>query len=432
MSAPGLDYVDSYYRRNLADHGTWPVLEGETEAEVCVIGGGLAGLNTALGLAERGRSVVLLEANRVGWGASGRNGGFVSPGFALSATALAERVGAANARELYALTQQALALIRIRIDRHAFDCGPIEPGIVIARWHGGRGDMRPYVDFMRDEMGAAVEHWPAERLGALYASDCYEDGAFDREGFHLNALNFTRGIATMAAAAGARLHEGSAVEAVTGEAGGFDIRTAAGRVRADHVVCCMSGYIGRGIGGRGARRLAAATLPVATYVMLTEPLGEALGAAIRAPHAIADTRFAGDYYRALPDGRILWGGRVSAARRPPRRLAALMQRDLLKVYPQLHDALPAVAWDGLMGYARHKMPQIGRLAPGFWYCMGFGGKGMCATTMGGELIATAIADGDERWRLFAPFTLGYAGGPLGPLIAGTVYGWYKLRDSARV
>jgi gamma-glutamylputrescine oxidase len=425
-SALAGDYVDSYYRRTLNDFAARDPLDGEVAADVCVIGGGLAGLNTALGLAERDKSVVVLESRRVGWGASGRNGGFCSAGYSLSTSALADKLGPAPARELYGLSKDALALIRRRIDAFGIDCGPTQSGIVIAGWHGSSAGLSAYVEFMRETIGADYEHWPAEKVSDLYRTERYGDAAFDAGAIHINALNFTRGIARAAEAAGVRIHENSAMTALTGRAGGFTVHTARGQVRAGEVVCCMSGYIG----GRPGR-LKRATLPVATYVMLTEPLGDALAGAIRAPQALADTRFAGDYYRALPDGCILWGGRVSCLGRPPRRLGEAMCDDLLKVYPQLAGVRAAVAWDGLMGYARHKMPQIGRLAPGLWYCMGFGGKGVCATTMGGELIARGIVEGDETWRLFERFGLGYAGGPLGPLAAQAVYLWYGWRDKSR-
>jgi gamma-glutamylputrescine oxidase len=197
-------------------------------------------------------------------------------------------------------------------------------------------------------------------------------------------------------------------------------------VRADHVVFCLSGYID------GLHpQLARATLPVATYVMLTEPIPkERLESAIRAPYGVSDTRFAGDYYRPLPDGRILWGGRVSSATAPQRLLRRLLG-DMYKVYPQLEGIAGEVAWPGTMGYARHKMPQIGELEPGVWYNQGFGGAGICATTVGGEAIAAAIAGEDERIRLFEPFGLDYAGGRLGPAVAEAIYAWWRLRDWIR-
>jgi gamma-glutamylputrescine oxidase len=165
--------------------------------------------------------------------------------------------------------------------------------------------------------------------------------------------------------------------------------------------------------------------------MVTEPLGERLEQAIRAPWGVSDDRTAQDYYRPLADGRLLWGGLVSCFKQPPRRLAEVMRRCMLRVYPQLDGVRIETAWDGLMGYARHKMPQIGQLSPGVWYAMGFGGRGMATTTMAGELVAGAIAEGDERYRLFAPFGLGFAGGPLGPAVAQTVYWSYQLKDWLR-
>lgn len=420
-------YIDSYYSRAQSDDRRWPVLRGEVDCDICVIGGGLAGLNTALGLAQRGRRVVLLEGRRVAWGASGRNGGFVSPGYALSTEALAARVGMAQARRLYGLTVEAMALIRRRIAEQAIDCGPLQDGIVTAAWRGSASGMRAHVEFMNAEMGATLRYWPEAELRENYCSDRYGDACFAPDGLHLNALNFARGIAGMADRAGVAIHEGTTATALRRQGDSFTIDCAEGRVRAEQIVLCMSGYA-----TDIQRRIRAATLPVATYVMLTEPAGEALAASIRAPYAIADSRRAGDYYRALPDGRILWGGRVSTFRTPPARLAETMLGDMRRVYPALRGIGAEVAWDGLMGYASHRMPQIGRLEEGIWYCMGFGGKGLCATTMGGEVIARAIAEGDESWRLFQAFPLGFAGGPLKPAIAQLAYWWMQLRDTARI
>lgn len=426
MKAEGADYIDSYYGRTLGDERRWPALVERRDCDVCVVGGGLAGLNTALGLAERGQRVVLLESRRVAWGASGRNGGFVSPGYALSTEALAAKVGVAQARALYKRTVSAMALIRRRIADHAIDCGPLQDGIVTANWGTGGDAMRRYVEFMAEQIGAEIEYWPAEKLGEHYRSARYGDASFVPGAMHLHALNFARGLARVADAAGVAIHESSRVGTVRRAGNGFCISAGKGEVRADQVVLCMSGYA-----DAAHRRIRAATLPVATYVMLTEPAGDALHESIRAPYALSDTRRAGDYYRALPDGRILWGGRISTFRTPPARLAEVMRGDLARVYPRLAHLRVEVAWDGLMGYASHRMPQIGRLEPGLWYCMGFGGKGLCATTMGGEVIARAIAEDDETWRMFEAFPLGYAGGPLKPAIAQLAYWWMQLRDVAR-
>lgn len=419
-------YIDSHYSRTLANDAGWPALEEEVETETCVIGGGLAGLATALGLAERGRKVVLLEAERVGWGASGRNGGFVGHGFSLAAERLVAKVGKARARELWELNRQAHALIRRRIAAHGIDCGPLQRGTVAASWFDDEAGLRRQRDFMNENFDAGYEYWPRARLAEHYLTRRYHGGLFNPHTLHLHPLNFSRGIARAAAAAGARLHEHSPAIGIEAGADAKRVATARGAVRADHVVVCCSGYIG-GLYGPLSR----ATLPVATYVMVTEPLGNRLAQAIRAPYGVSDNRIAQDYYRPLADGRLLWGGRVSCFRTPPRRLAEVMLRCMLRVYPQLEGVRVAVAWDGLMGYARHKMPQIGQLSPGLWYAMGFGGRGMCTTTLGGELIAGAIAEGDERWRLFAPFGLDYAGGPFRPAIAQAAYWSYQLRDRLR-
>ncbi len=413
------DHIDSHYVRTADPGPPRPFLQGDIEAEVCIVGGGLAGLSTALGLAERGRSAVLLEARRVGWGASGRNAGFVSPGFAADSRKLVRRLGRDHARSLYQLSRDALDLIRARIDRYQIDCGPLVPGWLRVACRDRPGALARKRDLLTEVFGLETEVWPRDRVREVLRSERYFDGLYDPSAFQFDPLSYSLGLARAAEAAGVRIFEDTRVRRVAHNR----VEGARGSVRAEHVVLACGGYA-----DRAARRLAAAIIPVATYIVVTEPLGARLDDAIRIRCAISDMRRTGDYYRPLADGRLLWGGRMTAWTREPARLGALMLGDMLAVFPQLAGVRADTAWSGLMGYALHEMPQIGRLADGTWYCTAFGGHGMNTTTMGGELIAAAIAEGDDRYSLFAPFGLVPTFGPLGVAGAQATYWWYQLRD----
>ncbi|MFQ5783247.1 MAG: NAD(P)/FAD-dependent oxidoreductase [Alphaproteobacteria bacterium] len=417
--------MDSYYARTATAHEIRPALDGVIEAEVCIVGGGLAGLSAALGLAERDASVVLVEAKRVGWGASGRNGGFVSAGFSLPLERLISRLGRAQAQRLYALSADAVALMRRRIEQYGIDCDPIVEGILAASWFDDRDGMLRERDFLAEATGVTHEFWPRERLREALVSPRYYDGLLNPAGFQFHPLNYCLGIARAAEENGARVFESSAVIGLDLDGAVKTVRTATGAVRVKAVIMACGGYID-GL----YRPLSSAIVPVATYVVVTEPLGERLETAIRTPYAVHDTRFALDYYRPLADTRILWGGRISLRRNPP-DLAGLMLRDLLKVYPQLRGVRVETAWSGLMSYAAHKMPQIGEVRPGVWYAMGLGGHGMNTATMAGEALAAAIAEGDDRYRLFAPFGLTPTMGPLGAAAAQISYWCYEARDIIR-
>jgi len=421
-----LSYVRSYYAQTRTDDPPRPPLEGEHEAEVCVVGGGLAGLNTALGLAERGRSVVLVEANRIGFGASGRNGGFVGPGYSQSLDWLADRLGIDHARALYDVTREAVELVRRRIDEHAIACGPNTRGGLVASWSDDADGLRRHAESMRQRFGAELEFVPRERVADEFAhSPRYFDGLLNRMSFQFHPLNYCLGLARAAEERGARIHEDTPALSLDLDRAEKLVVTSAGQVRSRHVVLACGGY-GLGV----MPDVSGAVLPVATYVMTTRPIDDiALRSAIRQPICLADTRRAGDYYRALPDGRVLWGGRMSARVGAPPGLARLMLRDMLKVYPQLdgHAAFET-AWTGTMSYARHRMPQIGRLREGVWYAQAFGGSGMGTTTVAGEVLASGIAGEDDRYRLFEPFDLAWAGGPFGRIAAQTLYWSYRLRD----
>ena len=419
------DYIDSYYSRSLSETNERAKLHATMQTSVCVIGGGLAGLTTALGLAERGQSVILLEAHRVGWGASGRNGGFVSAGYSQSTDKLRQQLGDQHARELIRLSSDALHLIKSRIAKYDIQCGPLTAGLLSASWFDQGDNLRAAVDHQNRWLGSRHTYWPRERVRAALSTDRYYGAVYNPDGFTFHALNFSRGMATAAETLGAQIFENSPVSAVKTVGQRQHVMTATGSVIADHVVYCCSGYL-----GWLNPRLAWSTIPVGTYVMVTEPLGERLTTAIRIPHGISDDRIAQDYYRPLEDGRILWGGYVSAVTHP-RNLEAKMRAAMTRVYPQLEDVPIAAAWPGTMGYATHKMPQIGQLAPGIWYNQGFGGHGMNTTTVGGELIAGAIASGDEDYRLFEPFGLSFAGGPLAPIAAQAMYWFYQAQDRYR-
>lgn len=421
-----MTYIDCYYARTATPTEPRAPLSGEIEAETCVVGGGLAGLSTALSLAERGKDVVLVEARRIGWGASGRNGGFLSSGFACDISSLVERVGLAQTRALYALTVDAVAHVKRRVAEYDIDCDLRETGGLKCWWTPDVEAARAEQEYVADILGRELEFWPREKVRQHLTSPRYHHALFRRDAAQFHPLNYAIGIGRALEAKGGRVFEASPVTGIALERPEKVVRTPAGRVRAKTVVIACGGYID-GL----EPRVSAALQPIATYVMVTEPLQDRLREVVRTDATVIDSRFDFDYWRALPDTRLLWGGGVSTRRTEPHNLEEIMLKKLLAVFPQLRGIRIETAWGGLMGYARHRMLQIGQLEPGSWYAAGFGGHGMATTTLAGELIAAAIADGDDRYRMFAPFGLDWAGGPFGRAYAQAVIWYYAVRDWVR-
>ncbi len=422
-----MPYIDSYYSRTAQPGIEADSLQEQIDTRVCVIGGGLAGISTALGLAERGVESVLLESQQVGWGASGRNGGFVGRGFSQGALNLVKMFGENHAKQLYGLTGSAVELIEQRIKGHETAIKQAECGSVTASWFDDERGIRSHVEDMNRIFDEDFEYWPRDQMAEKFLTKRYYDGFLKPGTMRFQSLNYCLHVARLAQSNGARIFEGTPAVKVRRTGDQWQITTPAGSVKAAHVVYACSGYIGSLHG-----KLSRATLPVATYVLLTEPLGDRLEDAIRSPYAVGDNRFSSNYYRTVGNKQLLWGGRVSMFHPSQGRLKTIMLKDLLSVYPQLKGIKGEVAWGGFMGYARHKMPQIGQLKPGEWYCQGFGGHGMATTTMGGELIASAIAANDEQYQLFSPFGLDYVGKPFGPFIAQIAYWSYQLQDAFQV
>jgi hypothetical protein len=419
-----MSYLDSYYARTLVDDRRRPALDGTAEADVCIIGGGLAGLTAALWLARAGKSVVLLEAERIGWGASGRNGGFVTPGFATGFDHIARIAGAEQARALHTLSIEGVRLIRETTETLAIPGTDPVPGIVSALRHEGADRLMAQRDRLECDFGYRVEFLSRRQVQERFVSRKYFQALRDPAAFHFHPLNYLRGIAAETERLGGRIFEDSAALAHRLDDTVMTVATSRGKVAARDAVFAGGGYIGRLV-----PELARSFLPIATYVMLTEAAPERIATAIRTTDAVADNRRAGDYYRLVDGGkRILWGGKITTRLSDPRDLAERLRRAMVATYPQLDGLKIEAAWSGQMSYARHLMPQIGRLRSHLWYATAFGGHGMNTTAIGGKILAEAITGESDRIRLFAPFGLASTFGPLGRAAVQLTYWTLQAQD----
>ena len=414
----------TWYAASARPFAELPPLQGKAEARVAIVGGGYAGVCLALGLAERGvRDVVLLERYGIGHGASGRNGGFVFGGYSLGEDALLRQLGPERARRLYSATTDAVELIRQRIAKYAIECDAVDAGVIWANWFRDPSILRARQRLLEETYGIKWEWLPESQLRNVIHSQRYHDALFERNALHLHPLDYLHGMVRAAQGQGVCFNEHSRVRQVERDSAGWRVRTDAGEVKAQTVVLACGGYL-----AHLQPQVDRAVLPIATYVMATEPLGERLHECLHTEAAIYDTRFAFDYYRPLKDTRLLWGGRISIRNRSAQAVKKLLLRDLLRVFPQLEDVKIDHAWSGLMSYARHQMPQLGTRGDGLWWMQAFGGHGTAPTCAAGELLASAIAQNDETWREFAPFGLQSACRPLGYLGAQAQYWWLEARD----
>jgi gamma-glutamylputrescine oxidase len=418
-------YIDTYYRRSIVDHPTYPALSGFCEVDVCIIGGGLAGLSTAFECLQRGLKVAVVEQHRIAWGASGRNGGFVTAGYATGHDQIARRAGEADAKALHDLSVEGVQIVRENIDRLDLPRVNPTPGIMRVIRYDDAAGLQAEVAEAKRKFGTALHYLSRAEVQEKLKSDAYFQGIYAPDAFHFHPLNYAIGLGAAIAKQGGLIFEQSAATGIARKAGGFTVTTERGSVDAEHVVLCSGGYT-----GRIAPALHRAYLPVATYMLLTEPIAK-IADAISTPSAIADDRRAGDYYRVVDGNRILWGGCITTQTRDPSNLAETMRRRITETYPQLKDLQVAAAWSGLMSYARHLMPQIGRSADGLWYATGFGGHGMNTTAIAGRVVAEAIAGESDRIKLFLPFGLDWNGGPFGRIAVQATYWYLQALDAWR-
>ncbi len=425
MAGP-IEHVNSYYAATANPVPAFAALAGAIDCDVCVVGGGIAGCSTALHLAERGFRVVLLEAKRIGWGASGRSGAQILPGFSCSQEKLERLVGKDLARALWDMTVEALALTRDLIRRQGIACDWVDGQMQAAIKPRHRTELIEWAQMLECDYGyRSIRLIEGTELTELLATRRYIAGLYDTQSGHLHPLNYTLGLASAARRLGATVVEGTrALRYTSGSP--VSIHTASGTVRCRHLVLSGNVYLD-GL----APALASKIMSVGTYIVATERLGAERAQRLIANNmAVTDLNWILDYFRRSADHRLLFGGRVSYSGLRPENSAGATRARMLQVFPQLEDVRIEYAWGGYLDITRNRAPHFGRLAPNVYFLQGFSGHGIALTGMAGKLIAEAVAGTAERFDLFARIPhRAFPGGALlrrPALVLAMLY--YRLRD----
>ena len=418
--------ANSWYEATAQRGPAQPALAGEVEADVCVVGAGISGCSVALHLAERGYKVVLLEAERVGYGASGRSGGQIIPGWASGMAKLAAQLGKQDAQRLWDYGVEAVELTRSLVERHRIECdltwGHLHVGIKPRQ----RDELKEWQREQEDDFGyRKLRFLERDEVAEWIASKRYIAGLYDAGAGHLHPLRYTIGLGKAAVAAGVTLHEHSRVTDIN-YGPKVTVRTDKGSVRARFLALCANvGHIE--LSNRLARRL----IGVASYIVATRPLGkERAELLLRNNVAVADINWIIDYYRRSSDHRLLFGGRVSYSGLDPLGTARATRLRMLNVFPQLADAEIEYAWGGLIDISMSRAPDFGRLEPNVYYLQGYSGHGMAAAGVAGKIAAEAIAGQAERFDVFA--RLKHHAFPGGKLLRRPTLvlamTWFRMRD----
>jgi len=418
-------YPPSWYAATAHELPPFPALSGEARADVCVVGAGYTGLSAALHLAEAGLSVVLLEAQRVGFGASGRNGGQLGSGQRVEQDGLESMVGPDEAKRYWDLAEEAKDLVKDLVAKHGIDCD-LKPGVAWAgSSKGDVGHLHDYAELLQSRYGYdQIEALDADAFHALCPSPDYRGGVVDWGAGHLHPLNFALGLARAARDAGVRIFEGTEVLQID-EGQPARLTCSGGSVAADHVVLACNGYLG-GLNGKVAARV----MPINNFIAATEPLGEDAARVLTKDIAVADSRFVVNYFRLSADKRLLFGGGESYGYRFPADIAATVRKPMCEIYPHLRDVKIDYAWGGTLAITMKRLPYLARVAPNILSASGYSGHGVGTATHAGRLMAQAIRGETQGFDTMSRLpNTPFPGGPAlrNPLLVLAMT-WFSLRD----
>jgi len=404
-----------------ADAGR-PRLTFDLDVDVCVIGGGLAGLTVAREAARNGASVALLEGRQVGWNASGHHLGTVMPGYGVPVSDLIARVGFDNARELWSLSQAGADYVRATVMTNAPETAVIDGALEVSTVDAG-DEIISRLQTLGEDFGADVEGWQADRVRDVLKTRRYFHAIHYPKAFQIDGRKYVHGLASLAEQGGVRIFENTPVVNIDPAGVRKRVVTPSARLRASQVVLAGNAHI-----GAAGVRLATTLLPVWRYAALTAPLGERLAETVTFQGSVIDTDGI-DHFRIVDGDRLLWSSPETTWQANPSRFAKAIRRRIATMFPQLGRVEIAETWGGVFGQTVHGMPQIGQLRPGLWVVSGFGRQGLNTSAMAGELIARSMLLGDDRWKLFSPFELVWAGGTAGRVV-GHAIGKLSRQQSA--
>ena len=418
------EYPPSYYAATATPLAAFPPLHGATRADVCIVGGGYTGLSAALHLRQRGYDVVLLEAHKVGWGASGRNGGQVGSGMRQDQEWIEKTAGKDHAHRLWNLAEEAKALVKSLITDHAMPV-TFYPGLAHAcRSEAGVRHTRAISEKLHRDYGyTQIDPLDQPAIRRLIGSPRFKGGEVDRGAGHLHPLNYALGLAAAAVKASVRIHEGAEVHRVEPGAKSV-VRTSAGHVTCDQVILAGNGYL-----GQLNLAVAARVMPINNFIVATEPLGDRAKDIIAEPIAVADSRFVVNYWRLSEDNRLLFGGGESYGYRFPDIIKTVL-KPMTEVYPHLRDVKIDYAWGGTLAITMNRMPCFTRPAQNVLSASGYSGHGVAMATLAGKLLAEATAAQTERFDLMASLPQHrFPGGVTlrAPLLVLAMT-WYAMRD----
>jgi glycine/D-amino acid oxidase-like deaminating enzyme len=396
----------------------------DVDADICVVGAGLAGLTVALEAARLGASVVVLEGRHIGWGASGGLLGTVMPGYNLALKDLIARVGFEDAKELWDLSKQGAEYVRAQASEQLMPGMAITEGALEVSNVDAGDRLISELQMLGEDFETEVQGWQIDQVRAQLKTDRYFHGVYFPGAFQVDGRKYLDGLAALARRAGARIFEDTPVVGIDASGIRKRIVTPSARLRASHIVLAGNVHL-----GAPSRRLSDTLLPVWRYAAITEPLGERLADSIAFKGSVIDTDGV-DQFRVVDGDRLMWASPETTWDARPQRFASHIARRIRTIFPRLGRVQISDVWGGAVGQTVHGMPQIGQLRRGLWVASGFGRQGLTTTAMAGQLIARSILWGDERWRLFSPFELVWAGGMTGRVAGHLIAMWSRGSSSA--
>ncbi|MGP9799210.1 NAD(P)/FAD-dependent oxidoreductase [Halomonas sp. 86] len=416
--------IESYYSDTLKEKFNSNSFNEKNKFDVCIVGGGITALSCAQTLIENGVDVAIIEKNLIFSGASGLNGGFVVPGYALGLNEIENKVGMEGAKELFKLALSGVNRIKKNIYHYNIESAQIEFGkIDLLRYQPSTNEL-DNPERMSHYYSYKIEPIEKKDLQKFLHTRSYQYGFLHPDAFHIHPLNYGTGVANRLKEKGVSIYENNEVKNIKKTTEGYALTCSSGEIKCQEVIVCTGGYP-----GKNPSEIKNSILPITTYVVTSEPNDDIPNKFIKTKFALGDNRQASDYYRIVDNNRVLWGGKITAF--PTNNKTSIenkIRKDISNVFPALSNIKFRYSWSGIMGYSAHKMPYIGKLKNGIWYCTAFGGRGLGSGTAYGDIVAKAVLGQTNTLHLLEKFGLRQNYGVLGKIAVEATYKKYIAKD----